>query len=463
MKIGRSLAIAAAGALLLALPTQAAQATPLATAKGVPAATASPDFDGDNKADVAASVYVPSANGWGARIQYGSGHATTIKPEVLGASLFDMYGPLLARDLNDDGYTDLVLSSGRYSQSAEREGARVTIVLGSEDGLDLSTAHEIVVSTSPNTAPISLALVEAPTPRLAVGMATGTGNGTGSGNVRLYDLDSSGMPVGSPTTLKKGSGKVPTISGSSVGFGSSLAAYGNRLFIGAPYATVSKKTRAGAIVAATLSTTGVSSAKLITQSTKSVTGAAGTQDRFGFSLAALDGNLVVGTPRDDVESLKDTGSVQVFSLASNGLKPVRRVSQATSGVPGKAEANDDFGSSVALGSTCSGAATMVVGGSGEQIGPKNVGSAWLIPVRTGTGCASSQLYPGHGFSGKPKAGVRLGTAVAVVRDKGDKVDDVVVTGSGFFSAGPAGRLLRWSPGAGETFNLNQFVSGIAGR
>lgn len=95
--------------------------------------------------------------------------------------------------------------------------------------------------------------------------------------------------------------------------------------------------------------TGVSSAKAITQSTSGVTGVAGKGDNFGGSLAAADGYLAVGAPWDDVESVKNTGSVQVFTVTSKGLTPVRRVSQYGSAVPGKAEPYDIFGYSVAFG------------------------------------------------------------------------------------------------------------------
>ena len=246
------------------------------------------------------------------------------------------------------------------------------------------------------------------------------------------------------------------MSGTGAGFGTSLASSGNRLFIGAPFATVSGKTNAGAVIAAKFSASGVSSAKLISQSTKGVTGAAASEDRFGASLAARGNDLVIGTPLDHVGSLKDTGSVQVMSLKDGALTPVKRISQASAGVPGKAEQYDSFGSSVALGSVCADVVSVIVGGKGEQLGTsKNAGSVWTIPVRSG--CAASQLYEGHGLTGTPGAGVRLGAFVAVLRDAGDSVDDVVIGGTGGFTEGPDGKVIRWGPTA-ETFRFTSLIA-----
>lgn len=420
-----------------------------------PASTATPDFDGDGKADLAAGIFLdPDTDAWGIRIWYGSGSIATIRPADLGSEGWDIYGPILARDLDADGYTDLVFPTGRNAR-----GSRVTIARGSASGIDLTTAREILLSADTSTAPVALALVEAPKARLAVGLSGG------NGRVVLVDLDHAGSPVGSPVTLKAGAGRIPKISGSHAGFGDALASAGNRLFVGVPYASAGGKARAGLIVSLTLSTSGVSSAKVVSQRSPGVTGAAGTYDYFGTSLAARDGYLVVGAPGDDVGSVRSTGSVQVFSLAGGQLKPVRRLSQATSGVPGKAERYDRFGRAVALGSTCAGVTTVLVGGPGERIVADHTldGSAWLIPVSPTTRCPAVQLYEGHGLEGAPSDMVGIGEMVSVVRDGGNSVDRVVIAGGGSYSEGPLGRLIRWTPGAGETFRFDNLISGIAGR
>lgn len=453
MKIRRTLA-AAAGATLLTMFATVTQAT------AAPATAASPDFDQDGKADLAVSLYDDEAETYTVRVWYGSGEISDIQPSDVGApGIDDLNGPLLARDLNDDGFTDLVFTAGVYEN-----GAKVAIALGSEAGLLLEDLPTYSVSTSPSAAPASLALVEDPSPRLAVGVKTGYTNGTGAGRVAVFDLGSNGLPVSAtPLLLKSGTSRIPTVSGSAPGFGTSLDSSGNRLFIGAPFATVSGKTNAGAVIAATFSASGVSSAKLISQSTTGVTGVAASEDRFGASLAARGNDLVIGTPLDHVGSLKDTGSVQVISLKDGALKPVNRISQSSSGVPGKSEQYDSFGSSVALGSVCADVTSVIIGGKGEQLGTsKSAGSVWTIPVRTGTGCTASQLYEGHGFTGTPGAGVGLGAFVAVLRDAGDSVDDVVVGGRGGFSEGPDGKVIRWGPTA-ETFRFTALIAGVAGR
>lgn len=195
----------------------------------------------------------------------------------------------------------------------------------------------------------ALALVSAPKPRLAVGYSISRGESRFA-RVGVFDLATSGAQSGTPLILWAGSGGMPKLADWTFGsFGDALAASGNRLFLGMPLATVSGHKYAAAVVEVTMGATGVSSAKAITQSTSGVTGVAGKGDNFGGSLAAADGYLAVGAPWDDVESVKNTGSVQVFTVTSKGLTPVRRVSQYGSAVPGKAEPYDMFGYSVAFG------------------------------------------------------------------------------------------------------------------
>ena len=321
-----------------------ASAAPVAPMAG-PVPGASPDFDGDGKADLAAGIYLDQSDQYALRIWYGSGAVTDVTSADAGGPVVTdgeggLRGPLLARDFNGDGYCDLAFTS---------PGAHLSVVqvFGLASGLDLAGRHTTEVAAAGDTLYAkALALVSAPKRRLAVGYSISRGESRFA-RVGVFDLATSSAPSGTPLILRAGSGGMPKLADWT--FGDALAASGNRLFLGMPLATVSGHKYAAAVVEVTMGATGVSSAKAITQSTSGVTGVAGKGDNFGGSLAAADGYLAVGAPWDDVESVKNTGSVQVFTVTSKGLTPVRRVSQYGSAVPGKAEPYDIFGYSVAFG------------------------------------------------------------------------------------------------------------------
>ena len=209
------------------------------------------------------------------------------------------------------------------------------------------------------------------------------------------------------------------------------------------------------------------SATTITQATKGVTGVVGKNDFFGSSVAARDGYLAVGAFGDDVESIKGTGSVQIFTLSKGKVTPKTRLSQASPGVPGRAERRDQFGRTVALAASCSGVPAVVVGAPAENItkghDEAGDGSAWLIPLRTVKGCPARQLYEGHGLSGTPWYR-NVGFGLAVIRDRGAVADDLVIIGPGSYSEGPEGRLFRWSAASlGTVYTADGFYRGAASR
>lgn len=462
------IAVALAAAALLATPTPQAAAAPQDVATALPAATpanpASPDYDGDGKADLA--VRLMSMHdafpwySWDIQVRYGSGSSAEVTHTDLGVGGYEIDHALLARDLDRDGFTDLVVPT-RYAS-----GVKIHIIPGSAAGLQVADKHSVTLPLREgDTSVTSLALVESPVRRLAVATSIYWEDSKGGHfeeGVQLLNLSSAGVPTGSPSKLKPGSGKIPKLV-KGAGFGFAMDSWGSQLFIGAPDAKVNGKAEAGAVLAVTLDSAGVKSVKTITQATKSVTGAVGKYDHFGAGLAARDGYLVVGTPGDDVGSIKSTGSIQVFSLSKGAIKPLQRISQASPGVPGKAERGDGFGYGVAIGTRCGGVPVVLVGGPSEAIVHDEAdGSAWLVPLRKAKGCSASQIYEGHGLPGKPYFH-GIGGIVAFVRDRGMANDDLVIGGYGYSTEQP-GRLFWVSAETGKVLvTLDGEFGHVAGR
>lgn len=452
MSIARTLAALTATACLLPVPAAppAVAAQPAAPASTT--TTATPDYDGDGKADLA-FTYLSDWDDLRIRVRFGSGSTGMVTAQrTIGDEWGNVGWDLLARDLNQDGRSDLA-----FTASGPESGSHLCVLYGAPSGLPLSSLSCVSVPSRGE----GLAFVEQPTPRLVVGSPDKS-----AGRVYAYALDANGRPGATPKVLQPGKRGVPKLSGSTAAFGTSLASVGAQLFVGAPGATVSRAKGAGAVVALTFTASGTVSGTVLSQATKGVPGSPQKQDGFGTALAARDGFLVVGTPGDPVGKAKSGGSVQVFTLAAGKPRPASQVSQATPGVPGTSKARDAFGRSLAIGTLCAGVPAVVVGGPGKDVGDEGdaEGSAWVIPLTASTTCAAKQLWEGSGFPGKPQAERFLGEKVAVVRAAGEAVDRVVAAGSGSYSEGPDGVVAVWSAQTGQAVSAEEeMVSALAGR
>jgi hypothetical protein len=127
------------------------------------------------------------------------------------------------------------------------------------------------------------------------------------------------------------------------------------LAVGAPFENAGSIVDAGAVSVLPGSVTGLTTVggRLFTQ----VGSAAETGDSFGFELAAGDFNadtfadLAVGAPFENAGSIVDAGAVSVLPGSVTGLTTVggRLFTQDSPGVPGGAEAFDNFGFTLATG------------------------------------------------------------------------------------------------------------------
>jgi hypothetical protein len=180
-------------------------------------------------------------------------------------------------------------------------------------------------------------------------------------------------------------------------------------------------------------------------------------DRFGEVLASGDfdadgyADLAIGIPRENLRRKKDVGAVQVLYGGARGLTARDQLwHQGSRGVPGRNEARDRFGASLAAGDVDGdGFADLVIGAPSEDLGgAKDAGSVVVLRgSRSGLTSAGARAWNERsvGIGGTPRAGARFGNRMAVGDVTDDGHDDLVVGFSG--GAGGDGiRLLPGSPG-----------------
>lgn len=431
---GRAIAVASAVALISGCAAVAP--SPSASLPGAPShatGAASPDFDGDGRADLVVGVGATTPR---VSVVYGSGRRQDFtRTDVDGASSYGFGRALLARDLNTDGYTDLVVSDADES-FGQQPG--LFFVFGSASGLQPGRATRVAAAGLAGGGG-ALALVTAPTLVLAAGATEVNGDG---GAVLLYPLGVGGLPSGDPIRLAQGSGGVPGPGSAGDAFGTTLAASGSLLVVGAPGKDVGKARAAGAIVALTFGDGGQLHGTTWTQDSPDVPGTAEAGDRFGLALAAGDGYVAVGVPLESGESVH-AGSVQPFRITADGLAPLPAIAVDDPGVPGEQTAEDRFGAAVAMVRPCPGVPGVLVGAPTRPAGDVDqAGAAWVVPLAGG--CPAAQVAPTV-RTPKPQAMALVGAGVSALRAGGEAADTLVVVAEGISEEGVPGRVLTLAP------------------
>ncbi|WP_406158997.1 VCBS repeat-containing protein [Streptomyces canus] len=414
------------GALLPATPAAAVHG-------GVPG-----DFNGDGYKDAvlpAPGADVSGKQGAGAVVVlYGSksglsaGNRTTITQNTAGvpgtAERGDGFGATTATaDLNRDGYADLVVGSPYEDSSKGTNAGAVTVLWGSKGGLTSGTDLPSPSGSTQNYGLdlAALSLGAGTKTRVAVGgydasvhitgpftRAGGYGSRTlnmdtaSVESVALGDFDGDAVPDPAVATAR-----LSDLSGGEIytkfAYGEQLN--GNGLITAAgdingdgyadlvagdpdePETAGVDGESGGRVLVWYGSAAGITkdtAPAQITQNTAGVPGASEKDDAFGGALAVADLNrdgladIVVGSPYEDLAKNR-AGQVTVIPGRASGALGTGSYSfsQDTAGVPGAAEIDDFFGTTVSVGDVNKdGRPELFVGAVGEN---NFTGAVWVFP------------------------------------------------------------------------------------
>ena len=387
----------------------------------------------------------------------------------------EQFGRALASgDFDGDGFVDLALGAPRESIAPVAEAGSVTVLYGGAAGL-AGAGSEVWDLNGP------------------AGQVASTGDRLGSA-LAAADFDHDGfadLALGVPyrdvvtpeATLEARAGAVLVLYGSAGGlieagaqyfrqgaggivgaleeddfFGEALAT-GDfdgdgfaDLAIGVPGEDVGAVTNAGAVNVVYGSAAGLSTAPGTSANGIWTQGDLGSSqdeasDEFGHALAAGDFNddgrddLAVGAPRENWGAVIDAGAVFVLLGSDNGLTALGQQvrTQDDGGIPGDADPDDHFGSSLASGDfDGDGVEDLAVGSPGEQVGGESeFGLVHLLPGVPGLGVSSvaSAMLDRSQLAGLAASGDRFGAALAAGNFDGGSAAELVIAAPGAEVAG----------------------------
>jgi FG-GAP repeat len=157
----------------------------------------------------------------------------------------------------------------------------------------------------------------------------------------------------------------------------------------------------------------------LTQDSPGVPGVNEAGDQFGAAVSVGDvtgdgkAEVAVGAPGENVEGVPGTGAVTLLTGGAKGVGAGRGWHQATPGVPGVAEPQDHFGSTVRLKDiNGNGRADLEAAANGENIGTDaDAGAVWVLRG-TPTGLTTSYVTSFNGSDfGLPGPWLQFGTTL----------------------------------------------------
>lgn len=364
-------------------------------------------------------------------------------------------------DFNGDGYADLVIGIPGEDTAEVTDAGAVNVIYGRRSGLARSTQV-----FSQNTPGILESADEGD--RFGESLSTGDFNGDGytdlavgvpgevitgfaDGAVNVIYGSRSGLTAKGNQVWSQNSPGVPEESASAEQFSKGLASGDfNRdgysdLAIGAPFEDIKREGflsaygSAGAVTILFGSRSGVASkgALLISQDTPGVPDDVEAVDLFGWALASADFDgdgfcdLVISSPGERIDGEDHGGSITAIPGGKAGLDTSRASlwHQNMPGVPDTAEANDEFGRTMAIGDFDGDRLTdLAIGTHGEDLGDKqDAGSVTVLyGTRKGLSAARVQVWTEDSAGILDSAEGLEGFSLALVGDDfdGDGADDL---------------------------------------
>jgi hypothetical protein len=255
-------------------------------------------------------------------------------------------------DLNEDGCSDIIVGA----PGAIGGAGRVYVVLGAPDGFQKADGQTLDGgATSGDRFGSSLAIARNSSNTgfdLWVGAPLDDVGATNSGSVVHYAVTNSGGDLDfQPRTISQNSAGVPGSAEKDDQFGAVLSATSRGLLVGDQLEDVGTAKDAGSITLLTNTDNvpGFDQAFGWSQASSGVPGNAEAGDHFGAAVSTFGEHLAAGVPDEDVNGFANAGMVQLFSWSAATPVPTGEVKQYIPGVPGKVEAGDRFGAAAVFG------------------------------------------------------------------------------------------------------------------